>query len=106
MDDMDRYKQEFLQEAREYLDVMNQNFIRVENGDLDALNEIFRVAHTIKGMAGFMGYKNLENLCHKLESVMGKIRDGEIPANEEVVDIMLKSVDKIEEILNKIEKDI
>ncbi len=105
MDDMDRYKQEFLQEAREYLDVMNQNFIRVENGDLDALNEIFRVAHTIKGMAGFMGYKNLENLCHKLESVMGKIRDGEIPANEEVVDIMLKSVDKIEEILNKIEKD-
>ncbi len=105
MDDMDRYKQEFLQEAREYLDVMNQNFIRVENGDLDALNEIFRVAHTIKGMAGFMGYKNLENLCHKLESVMGKIRDGEIPANEEIVDIMLKSVDKIEEILNKIEKD-
>ncbi len=105
MDDMDRYKQEFLQEAREYLDVMNQNFIRVENGDLDALNEIFRVAHTIKGMAGFMGYKNLENLCHKLESVMGKIRDEEIPANEEIVDIMLKSVDKIEEILNKIEKD-
>lgn len=102
---MQDYKQEFLQEAREYLDVMNQNFIKVENGDIDAINEIFRVAHTIKGMAGFMGYKNLEELCHKLESAMGKIRDGEIEVSGEIIDLMLEAVDAIELMIDKIEND-
>ena len=103
--DMEEYKQEFIQEAREYLDLMNQNFIKLENGDLNAINEIFRVAHTIKGMAGFMGYKNLEDLCHKLESAMGKVRDGEIEITSEIVDVMLKAVDAIEEMINKIEEE-
>ncbi len=92
MSEMEEYRQEFLQEAREYLDVMNQNFIKLESGDLDAINEVFRVAHTIKGMAGFMGYKNLENLCHKLE------------ISSDLVDVMLKAVDAIEEILERIEE--
>jgi len=72
MDEMQEYRQVFLQEAKEYLDLMNHNFIKLEKGDREAINEIFRVAHTIKGMAGFMGFKNLEKLCHKLESAMGK----------------------------------
>ncbi len=100
----EEYRQEFLQEAREYLDVMNQNFIKVEQGDIDAINEVFRVAHTIKGMAGFMGYKNLEKLCHKLENTMGKIRDGKISVSSDIIDILLKAVDKIEEMLNRIEE--
>ncbi len=103
--DMEEYRQEFIQEAREYLDLMNQNFIKLENGDLNAINEIFRVAHTIKGMAGFMGYKNLEELCHKLESAMGRVRDGEIEITSDVVDVMLKAVDAIEETINKIEEE-
>ncbi len=100
--DLSEYKQEFLQEVKEYIDVMNQNFVKVEKGDLEALNEIFRVAHTIKGMAGFMGYKKLELLCHRLESAMGKIKECN---NEEIIDIMLKAVDKIEEIVRKIEEE-
>ncbi|WP_456329579.1 chemotaxis protein CheW [Archaeoglobus sp.] len=104
-DEMEEYKQEFIQEAREYLDIMNQNFIKVEKGDLDAINEIFRMAHTIKGMAGFMGYKNLEELCHKLESAMGKVRDGEIEVTEELIDVMLKAVDAIEEMIDRIEDE-
>ncbi|AAB90200.1 chemotaxis protein CheA [Archaeoglobus fulgidus] len=104
-DEMEEYKQEFIQEAREYLDVMNQNFIKVEKGDVDAINEIFRVAHTIKGMAGFMGYKNLEELCHKLESAMGKVRDGEIEVTEELIDVMLKAVDAIGEMIDRIEDE-
>jgi len=104
-DEMEEYKQEFIQEAREYLDVMNQNFIKVEKGDVDAINEIFRMAHTIKGMAGFMGYKNLEELCHKLESAMGKVRDGEIEVTEELIDVMLKAVDAIGEMIDRIEDE-
>ncbi len=104
-DDMDEYKQEFIQEAREYLDTMNQNFIKLEGGDIDAINEIFRVAHTIKGMAGFMGYKRLEDLCHKLESAMGKVRDGEIEVTSDLIDVMLKAVDAVEEMLDKIEEE-
>lgn len=103
--DMEEYKQEFIQEAREYLDVMNQNFIKLERGDNEAINEIFRVAHTIKGMAGFMGYKNLENLCHKLESAMGKVREGELEVTSELVDVMLKAVDAVEEMIDKIEDE-
>ncbi len=104
-DDMDEYKQEFIQEAREYLDTMNQNFIKLEGGDIDAINEIFRVAHTIKGMAGFMGYKKLEDLCHKLESAMGKVRDGELEVTSDLIDVMLKAVDAVEEMLDKIEEE-
>ncbi len=104
MDEMEEYRQEFLQEAREHLDVMNQNFIKLESGDLDAINEVFRVAHTIKGMAGFMGYKNLENLCHKLESVMGRVRDRKLEISSDLIDVMLKAVDAIEEILERIEE--
>ncbi|ADB58423.1 chemotaxis protein CheA [Archaeoglobus profundus] len=103
--DLSEYKQEFLQEVKEYIDVMNQNFIKVEKGDLEALNEIFRVAHTIKGMAGFMGYKKLELLCHRLESAMGKVRDGVVNVTEDLIDVMLKAVDKIEEIVEKIESE-
>lgn len=105
MDEMQEYKQEFLQEAKEYLDVMNQNFIKLEKGEREAINEIFRVAHTIKGMAGFMGFKNLEELCHKLESAMGRIRDENIEVTSDIVDIMLKAVDTIEEMINKIENE-
>jgi len=105
MEDLKEYKQEFLQEVREYIDVMNQNFINLEKGDLDALNEIFRVAHTIKGMAGFMGYKKLELLCHRLESAMGRIKDGNVKVSEDIIDTMLKAVDKIEEIVDKIEAE-
>ncbi len=104
-DDMEEYKQEFIQEAREYLDTMNQNFIKLENGDLEAINEIFRVAHTIKGMAGFMGYKKLEDLCHKLESAMGKVRDGELEVSGDLIDIMLRAVDAVEEMLDRIEEE-
>lgn len=100
---MNEYKAEFLQEAREYVELMNQSFLRLEKGEKDAIDEIFRVVHTIKGMAGFMGYKNLEAFCHKLESFLSGFRDKEI--NEETVDLLLSSSDRISEILNRIESE-
>jgi two-component system chemotaxis sensor kinase CheA len=100
---MSDYKGEFLQEAREYVELMNQSFLRLEKGDKTAIDEIFRVMHTIKGMAGFMGYKNLEKLCHTLESFLGNFRGKEVC--EEIVDLLLTSSDRISQILNKIEAE-
>jgi len=100
---MGELKTDFLQEAKEYIELLNQNFIRLEGGDSDALDEIFRIAHTLKGMAGFMGYKNLEDLCHKLESLLGEIREGRIQVSEDLVDLLLLGVDKISEIVENIE---
>lgn len=57
VDDIENFKEEFLQEAREYIENINLEFIKLEKGDLQSVNEIFRAVHTIKGMAGFMGYK-------------------------------------------------
>ncbi|MDK2795654.1 MAG: two-component system, chemotaxis family, sensor kinase CheA [Archaeoglobaceae archaeon] len=100
---MSDYKAEFLQEAREYVELMNQSFLRLEKGDNSAIDEIFRAMHTIKGMAGFMGYKNLENLCHRLESFLSELKGKEV--SEETVDLLLLSSDRISEILNKIEAE-
>lgn len=100
---MSDYKGEFLQEAREYVELMNQSFLRLEKGDKTAIDEIFRVMHTIKGMAGFMGYKNLEKLCHTLESFLGNFRGKEV--SEDIVDLLLTSSDRISQILNKIEAE-
>ncbi|MEM1671484.1 MAG: chemotaxis protein CheA [Archaeoglobaceae archaeon] len=100
---MSDYKAEFLQEAREYIELMNQCFLRLEKGDKSAIDEIFRAVHTIKGMSGFMGYKNLENFCHKLESFLGCFKGKEI--DEKIADILFLSVDKISEMLNKIEAE-
>ncbi len=100
---MSDYKGEFLQEAREYVELMNQSFLRLEKGDRTAIDEIFRAMHTIKGMAGFMGYKNLEKLCHTLESFLGNFRGKEV--SEEIVDLLLTSCDRISQILNKIEAE-
>lgn len=100
---MSDYKAEFLQESKEFIELMNQCFLRLEKGDKSAIDEIFRAVHTIKGMAGFMGYKNLENFCHKIESVLGRYKEKDV--DEKVADILFLSVDKISEMLNKIEAE-
>jgi len=84
---------------------MNQNFINLEKGDRSSMDEIFRLAHTIKGMAGFMEYKKIEELCHRLESVMGSIRDGKVDITEEIMDILLSAVDSLELLLDSVESN-
>lgn len=98
---MTDYKTEFLQEAREFIELMNRSFLQLEKGEKSAIDEIFRVVHTIKGMAGFMEFRNLENFCHRLESVLGQLRGKEV--SEEIVDVLLSCVDLISEMVDKIE---
>jgi len=103
--DMAAYKNDFLQELYECLDLFNQSFVDLENGDSAAVNEIFRVAHTIKGMAGFLAYKSLEKLCHSMEEVLCGIKSGDIEIDGELIDIMLSAVDRITEMVKKIENE-
>ncbi|KKG15619.1 MULTISPECIES: chemotaxis protein CheW [unclassified Methanosarcina] len=101
--DMAAYKSDFLQEIYECLDVFNQSFVDLENGDSAAIDEIFRITHTIKGMAGFLGYTSLEHLCHSMEEVLCGIKNGDIEIDGELVDILLSTVDRIMEIVKQIE---
>ncbi len=101
--DMAAYKDDFLQELYECLDIYNQSFVDLENGDNAAINEIFRVTHTIKGMAGFLRYTSLETLCHSMEEVLSGIKNGDIEIDSDLIDIMLSTVDRINEMIKKIE---
>ncbi len=103
--DMAAYKNDFLQELYECLDIFNQSFVDLENGDNAAVNEIFRVVHTIKGMAGFLAYKSLEKLCHSMEEVLCGIKNGDVEIDGELIDIMLSGVDRITEMVTKIENE-
>lgn len=103
--DMAAYKDDFLQELYECLDIYNQSFVDLENGDNAAINEIFRVTHTIKGMAGFLRYTSLEALCHSMEEVLSGIKSGDIEIDSDLIDIMLSAVDRITEMIRKIEKE-
>ncbi|MDQ1276323.1 MAG: two-component system, chemotaxis family, sensor kinase CheA [Euryarchaeota archaeon] len=101
--DMAAYKSDFLQEVYECLDIYNQSFVDLENGDTAAIDEIFRMTHTIKGMAGFLGYTSLEHLCHTMEEVLCGIKNGDIEIDGELVDILLSTVDRITDIVKQIE---
>ncbi|WP_269849379.1 Hpt domain-containing protein [Methanosarcina horonobensis] len=101
--DMAAYKNDFLQETYECLDIYNQSFVDLENGDAAAIDEIFRITHTIKGMAGFLGYSSLEHLCHNMEEVLCGIKNGDIEIDGELVDILLSTVDRITDIVKQIE---
>ncbi|WP_410507286.1 chemotaxis protein CheW [Methanosarcina hadiensis] len=101
--DMAAYKSDFLQEVYECLDIYNQSFVDLENGDTAAVDEIFRITHTIKGMAGFLGYTSLEHLCHTMEEVLCGIKNGDIEIDGDLVDILLSTVDRITDIIRQIE---
>ncbi|MDD4248991.1 MAG: Hpt domain-containing protein, partial [Methanosarcina sp.] len=101
--DMAAYKSDFLQEIYECLDVFNQSFVDLENGEAAAIDEIFRITHTIKGMAGFLGYASLEHLCHSMEEVLCGIKNGDIEIDGDLVDILLLTVDRIMDIVKQIE---
>ncbi len=103
--DMQAYKNDFLQELYECLDIFNQAFVDLENGDCTSINEIFRVVHTIKGMAGFLAYKSLEKLCHSMEEVLCDIKRGDLVIDGELIDVMLSAVDRITEMVKKIESE-
>lgn len=96
-DEMKEILGDFLAESTEMLESLDQHFVALESdpGNTELLNEIFRAMHSMKGGAGFLGFTHLVEVAHQAESLMNKLRNGEIAATRGVVDIILETVDII-----------
>jgi len=102
--DMSQYLQIFIEEANEHVQSLNQCLLQMEKdpNDKNVLNEIFRVAHTIKGMAGTMGYMKMTKLTHDMENVLHSIRSDEIKVTSNLVDVLFKCLDALETYVNSV----
>ena len=94
-DSMQEIVNDFIQEALELLESLNENFIELEKqpDNKEILNTIFRAAHTVKGSAGFLGFQNIVELAHSAENILNKLRQGEISLTSEMTDELLKTMD-------------
>ena len=103
---MDELLGEFLTETNEGLDQLDVELVRFEQdpNNAEMLNTIFRLVHTVKGTCGFLGLARLAKLAHAAETLMGQYRDG-APVTVEGVSVILKSIDRIKQILDGLERD-
>lgn len=102
--DMNQYLDIFIEESKEHLQSMNKLLLDLENSteDLGLLNEIFRIAHTLKGMSATMGFNKIASLTHDMENVLQSIRSKEISINEYIIDVLFECFDTLEEYINEI----
>lgn len=103
-DEMEEIISEFIAEAEESLEKIDPMFVELETRgyDKDILNEIFRGMHTLKGAAGFLGFQQMVDITHRAESIMKRLRDGEIALSKELMDVILKSVDALRLLIHHI----
>ena len=102
--DVSQYLEVFIDETKEHLQNLNTQILELEQtpDNMDTINEIFRAAHSLKGMAGTMGYKRMQNLTHNMENVFSKVRDGAIKVNPPMIDTVFQCLDALEEYLDNI----
>ena len=102
--DVSQYLEVFIDETKEHLQNLNTQILELEQtpDNMDTINEIFRAAHSLKGMAGTMGYKRMQNLTHNMENVFSKVRDGAIKVNPAMIDTVFQCLDALEEYLDNI----
>lgn len=102
--DTSQYMSMFLEESMDNLQTLNESLLQLEQepDNIDKLNEIFRVAHTIKGMAATMGFSDVAELTHKMEDVLSKFRDGELKVTQKVVTVLFQCLDTLEQMINNI----
>lgn len=100
--DMSRYQEVFFAEAQEHLQALNDGLLTLEQNlaDDNAINLVFRAAHTIKGMAATMGFNTITMLTHHLENVLDKVRAGELELSLDLSDVLFKGVDALEGLLS------
>ena len=106
MDEFDEILEDFLIEAFEMIEQLDNDLIELESNpeDLDLLNRIFRVAHTIKGSSSFLNFDILTHLTHHMEDVLNKARRGELVITPDIMDVVLESTDKMKAILEHIKE--
>ena len=102
--DLSQYLDIFVEETKEHLNNLNDQvlILEAEPENIDTVNEIFRAAHSLKGMAGTMGFKRMQRLTHNMENVFSEVRNGKLNVTADMVDIVFKCLDAIEGYLNHI----
>ncbi len=96
--DVGQYLGVFLDESKEHLQGLNDNIMTLEQDPTDenCINEIFRAAHSLKGMAGTMGFKRMQELTHHMEDVFSDVRAGQLKVNGDMIDQLFKCLDALE----------
>ncbi len=103
--DVTQYLEIFLDETKEHLQSLSDQFMILEQepDNMDTINEIFRSAHTLKGMAGTMGYKRMQALTHDMENVFSEVRNGALKVDSAMVDLLFQVLDALEEYTENIQ---
>ena len=103
--DVTQYLEIFLDETKEHLQSLSDQFMILEQepDNMDTINEIFRSAHTLKGMAGTMGYKRMQTLTHDMENVFSEVRNNAIKVDGAMVDLLFQCLDALEEYTENIQ---
>ena len=104
--DTSQYMSMFLEESLDNLQTLNESLLELEQNpeDVDKVNEIFRVAHTIKGMAATMGFNDLAELTHKMEDVLSEFREGELRVTQDVVTVLFDCLDTLEKMVDLVQE--
>ncbi|MFB1081090.1 chemotaxis protein CheW [Jeotgalibacillus sp. JSM ZJ347] len=102
--EMNQYLEVFIEESKDHLQNCNAQMLELEKNptDLSIVNEIFRSAHTLKGMSATMGYEDLASLTHHMENVLDDIRNEKISVSTAVMDALFSAVDDLEEMIASI----
>lgn len=102
--DVEQYLEIFIEEAKEHLQTLNEQLliIEAEPENMDTINEIFRAAHSLKGMAGTMGYKRMQKMTHDTENIFSEIRSGKMKVSAPLVDVLFQCLDALEAYLDNI----
>lgn len=104
--DVSQYLEIFIDETSEHLQNLSQQLMSLEEepGNSDTINEIFRAAHSLKGMAGTMGFKRMQHLTHVMENVFSEIRNGKMSVTANLVDVLFQCLDALETYLESIQQ--
>ncbi len=104
--DVSQYLEIFIDETAEHIQNLSDNIMALENEpeDHDVINEIFRAAHSLKGMAGTMGFKRMQHLTHDMENVFQEVRNDKIKVTGDIIDVLFQCLDAIEGYLNIIKE--
>ena len=102
--DLSQYLEIFFEESKEHLQNLNQSLLQLEQNPKDdaMLNEIFRAAHTLKGMSATMGFSKMATLTHDMENVLHALRNNEIKVTTKLIDLLFKCLDALENYVNSI----
>ncbi len=105
--DVSQYLEIFIEETKEHLQSLNEHLLILEKepDNEETINEIFRAAHSLKGMSGTMGYKRMQRLTHDMENVFSEIRNGKMKVSSELVDVLFRGLDALETYLSHIQSE-